>query len=157
MGSARSGNSAKCTACPAGRYTTAAGRPCVAVQATVSTLAGQSAAGLVNAAGSQAKFNEPWRAVVSHDTSFALVSDIVNHCVRKIVLATKAVSTVAGSSPGFADGVGTAAKFNSPHDLAIANDDSFALVADHDNYRVRRIDLATTAVSTLAGLSLIHI
>ena len=60
---------------------------------------------------------------------------------------------VAGSSRGFADGVGNGAKFNGPYDVAIAHDDSFALVADQYNHRIRRIDLATNAVSTLAGSS----
>ena len=64
------------------------------------------------------------------------------------------VSTVAGSgSWGWTDAVGTNARFNYPRGIAVAPDGSFALVVDSNNHRIRKIDLETRVVSTLAGRS----
>jgi hypothetical protein len=49
--------------------------------------------------------------------------------VRKIVVATGTVSTLAGSgSAGSVDGIGTSAEFNVPSNVAVAPDGSWALV-----------------------------
>mgnify|MGYP003317319652 CR=1 FL=1 len=56
-----------------------------------------------------------------------------------------------------AEGVGGAAQFNSPAGLAISPDGSALFVADLFNHKIRRVEVATGAVTTLAGLSLIHI
>lgn len=67
------------------------------------------------------------------------VSDAGNHTVRKIS-PEGIVSTVAGQAgqAGNADGVGTAARFSTPGDLAVAQDGS-VYVADTGNRAVRRL------------------
>ena len=50
---------------------------------------------------------------------------------------------------GFLDGPATVARFNHPQGLTASTTDIF--VADTDNHAIRRIDLASGAVSTLAG------
>ncbi|HSN74476.1 MAG TPA: hypothetical protein VL334_05185 [Anaerolineae bacterium] len=122
--------------------------------AEVTTLAGSPGqAGSADGVGSAARFNVATGIAVSPDGSYALVADTWNHTIRRIDLATAAVTTVAGlaGSSGSDDGVGSAARFNNPRGLAISSDGSFALLADESNGVIRRIDLLTNAVTTLAG------
>jgi hypothetical protein len=71
------------------------------------------------------------------------------HAIRKIVLATHAVTTLAGSaaSPGYADG--RTALFRSP--TGLWGDGTSLFVADTGNHVIRKIDLTTGVVSTVAG------
>jgi len=72
--------------------------------------------------------------------------------IRRVEVATGAVTTLAGSGEkGNADGVGDAAQFNEPHGLAVSPDGSALFVADCDNNKIRRVEVATDAVTTLAG------
>ncbi len=66
----------------------------------------------------------------------------------------KTVSTLAGTAgiPGTIDtstGLGTDARFNQPN--GITTDGAFLYVADYKNNMIRRIDLSTKNVKTLAG------
>jgi cysteine-rich repeat protein len=70
--------------------------------------------------------------------------------IRQVDLATNAVLTVAGaSSEGFADNTGTAARFRTLGGIVAGDDELF--VADRGNHLIRRVDLATFAVTTVAG------
>jgi sugar lactone lactonase YvrE len=61
------------------------------------------------------------------------------------------VSTLAGSgNPAFQDGTGTNASFNAPNGGFVGPDHA-AYIADTFNHRIRRVDLTTANVSTLAG------
>ena len=81
-------------------------------------------------------------------------TDELNNRVRRIVLATALVTTLAGgSSDGFVDGVGTSAAFSTPDGIAIDSAGAFAIVVDTSNEVIRRIDLfSSPAVTTIAGL-----
>jgi DNA-binding beta-propeller fold protein YncE len=61
------------------------------------------------------------------------------------------VTTLAGvlASAGAADGIGAEARFDEPSGLAAYG--GYLYVADSRNYTIRRIDLATAEVTTLAG------
>ncbi|MFO0577316.1 MAG: NHL repeat-containing protein [Polyangia bacterium] len=85
-------------------------------------------------------------------TGSLYVADTSNNTIRKVVVATGAVTTVAGSSgsAGSADGTGTAAKFKQPR--GVAWDGAGALyIADTGNYTIRKLVVATGAVTTVAG------
>ena len=78
------------------------------------------------------------------------MADKSNHLIRKIVISTGVVSTLAGStSAGSTDATGTSAKFSNP--VGIVTDGTNLYVADGDNHRIRKIVIATGAVTTLAG------
>ncbi len=120
----------------------------------VTTIAGEAgSSGSDDGVGSAARFNTPFHLAISADESFALIADSGNHTIRRLDLVSYQVTTVAGlaGSSGSADGIGSAARFNDPHGIAISGDGSFALAADSGNHTVRRIDLTTLAVTTLAG------
>ena len=120
------------------------------VTAAVSTLAGDGTAGFADGDGGAAQFNGLLGVAVAPDGTL-YVADANNHCIRRIDPVTGAVSTLAGDgTAGFADGVGTSARFNFPVGVTVALDGTL-YVADAANHRIRRIDPATAAVSTLAG------
>ena len=113
----------------------------------VSTLAGKSTPGKTDGDGSAARFTFP--SGVSVDGSGNVyVSDKSNHLIRKIT-TTGVVSTLAGSTYGFADGNGAAANFNSPFGIVLDATGNL-YVSDRNNSRIRKIT-STGEVSTFAG------
>lgn len=125
--------------------------------ALVSTLAGGQAAGTVtghaDGIGTSATFLQPVGIAMDPSGTIALVGEQGNNIVRKIIISSAAVSTLAGTccTAGHADGTGSAASFSSPHGLAIDAAISFAVLCDMNNGLIRRIDLGTGAVTTLVG------
>jgi hypothetical protein len=81
------------------------------------------------------------------------VADTENHTIRQI-LPSGMVNTVAGLAgySGGADGTGSAARFDSPSDLAVDSSGN-VYVADTDNFTIRELVPSTGAVTTLAGLA----
>lgn len=94
---------------------------------------------------SQAKFNGPIGIAVAGDGKI-FVADTYNDRVR--VIENGSVSTVAGSTRGFADGIGASAQFDTPLGLAIWG--QRLLVADAGNRRIRVVE-PDGGVWTLAG------
>ena len=67
------------------------------------------------------------------------MADYYNHLIRKIVISTGVVTTVAGTgSSGSANGTGTSASFNNPH--GITTDGTILYVADMSNHLIRKIE-----------------
>ena len=61
-------------------------------------------------------------------------------------------NTVCGTGArGGQDGTGTNAQFNHPYAIAVTRDATTAFVTDSLNHKIRRIELKTGTVSTLAG------
>ncbi len=114
----------------------------------VTTIAG-STAGHTDAVGTAAQLNGP-RAVCIDNNGYMYVADYTNNLIRKIELATNTVTTLAGSTEGFADGNGTAAKFNGPSGICTDNNGNL-YVADYFNFKIRKIVIATGEVTTLTG------
>ncbi len=95
-------------------------------------------------------FNRP-RDVAAHDTNGDIyVADTGNHLIKKIT-AGGSVSIIAGAAvPGFANGVGPGAQFNTPSGIAVDLVGNL-YVADTGNHVIRYIDMTSGSVSTLAG------
>ncbi len=115
---------------------------------TVSTLAGSGAQGSGDGAATSATFDGPFG--VATDGTNLYVADQNNNKIRKVVIATGVVSTLAGSgAAGASEGTGIAATFNQP--VGVATDGTNLYVADSGNNKIRQIVIATGVVSTLAG------
>jgi sugar lactone lactonase YvrE len=126
-------------------------RKIVLSSATVTTLAGSGTASSANGVGTNAGFNRPVNVVVDPSGTLLFVVEYSNRVVRQIVIATQTVTTLAGSgASGSANGVGIAAQFNGPHGMAI---DAFGnlFVVDIGSHLIRKIVIATQAVTTVAG------
>ncbi|TAE25449.1 MAG: T9SS C-terminal target domain-containing protein [Candidatus Kapaibacterium sp.] len=125
-------------------------RRIVIATGVVTTLAGDGTANFLDGTGTAARFNSPW-GICSDGAGNLFVAEQANHRIRRIVIATGVVTTLAGNGTAtFLDGTGTGARFNGP--LGVCSDGAGNLfVADHGNNRIRRIVIATGVVTTLAG------
>ena len=119
----------------------------VTADGTVSTLAGNGAAGASNGKGSAARFNQPI-GIASTAGGVLYVADYNNQRIRRVT-ADGTVSTLAGSSYGYADGKGSAAKFRYPIGIAVDRAGN-AFVTDFNNHRIRKVT-ADGVVTTVAG------
>ncbi|MFE5216340.1 MULTISPECIES: NHL domain-containing thioredoxin family protein [unclassified Streptomyces] len=80
-----------------------------------------------------------------------LVSDTTRHQLVELAEdAETVVRRIGSGARGFADGGPGEAAFNEPQGLALLGDGA-VVVADTVNHALRRLDLATGAVTTLAG------
>ena len=103
--------------------------------------------GMVSTMATSTKLSSPTGITIAGSNLY--VTDSVDHIIQKIVISSGAVTTLAGSTAGWADGNGTAAKFNQP--VGITTDGSQLFVNDFGNSTIRQIDIASRVVTTLAG------
>jgi sugar lactone lactonase YvrE len=100
-----------------------------------------------------ARFKSPFGLALAKDGTL-YVSEETGYRIRRIT-PDKNVTLVAGSPTGVsgaADGVGAAARFNVPDSITLDNA-GFLYVGDYANEVIRRINIATGDVRTVAGQS----
>ena len=115
----------------------------------VTTLAGTGTEGFADGPGTNAQFNNPYGVAVAPNGT-VYVADQGNQRIRAINPTTGQVTTLAGSSAGFADGPGNTAQFLYPQGVAVAPNGT-VYVGDTGNNRIRAINPTTGRVTTLAG------
>ena len=112
-------------------------RKIIIATGVVTTLAGGGSGTSTDGTGTTASFNRP-QGITSDGTNL-YVSDTNNHKIRKIVIATGVVTTLAGSTPfGSTDASGIAAKFKKPR--GITSDGTDLYVVDSANNKIRKIE-----------------
>lgn len=100
----------------------------------VTTLAGSGKAGFTNGIGAAASFTFP-SGIAVDSAGVVYAADTDNQVIRKIT-PNGEVTTLAGGSIGSTDGVGTAAKFWNPKDVAVDAKGTM-FVTDRGNYTIR--------------------
>lgn len=119
---------------------------------SVTVIAGSGKAGFADGVGEAASFNAPHNLVVAAD-GMIYVADTSNHRVRKVDPKTRMVTTIAGSNKGFAVEKGPAkdAMFDQAYHVSLDGEGKNLFVCDLGNRQIRKIDLKTNMISTVAG------
>jgi streptogramin lyase len=101
-----------------------------------------------------AELNEPYEVRFDRQGNMYFV-EMQNHIVRRVDRKTGTTTTIAGTGrKGFAGDAGpaTEAMLNQPHSIALDENDGL-YIADIGNHRIRRIDLKTGLIESIAGNS----
>ncbi len=126
-------------------------RQIVIATGAVTTLAGNGSGGMLGAVdgtGVAASFGSA--TGITTDGSNLYVTDRGSRKIRKIEIATGVVTTLAGSGAASSlDGTGVAATFKGPSD--ITTDGTNLYVLDAVSNQIRKVEIATGVVTTLAG------
>jgi len=122
----------------------------------VTTFAGNGSAGFADSTtGATASFRTPYGICIDSAGTNLYVADTGNNRIRKIVINTGAVSTVAGTdTAGSNNGTGDVATFNGPRSICI-DSAGILYVADYNSHIIRQITITggTSNVTTLAGIA----
>lgn len=128
----------------------------VAKDGRVSVFAGTGEAGRAGDGGpaAQAKFFDPHGIALTRNSSVMYVADTRNNLVRRIDMKTGTITTIAGSgAEGFSgdDGPAVKATFKGTFGIALGPGDKTLYIADLGNKRIRKVDLRSGIVTTVAG------
>jgi sugar lactone lactonase YvrE len=104
---------------------------------------------VVSVDGLREEFVEPFGVAFAADGAIVLSDGGEHPAIWRVDVASGTRVLVAGGVRGFADGTGSAARFDTPSHVAIAPDGGI-LVADTGNHAIRRIAL-DGRVTTIAG------
>ncbi|MGH9486045.1 MAG: hypothetical protein ACRD04_00440 [Terriglobales bacterium] len=133
--------------------------------ASVTTVAGQTPhRGSTDGTGTGADYSGTSTALMDApegivtDGKIAYVSDSDDGAIREIDIATSQVTTVAGPALGYSDGTATnctgsekCAAFYHEAGLAWLPSQNLLYIADAGNGAIRKLDLSTNTVTTVAG------
>jgi sugar lactone lactonase YvrE len=120
----------------------------------ITTVAGNNTSGFTGDGGpaTAARLNQP-EGIAVDSAGNIFIADLSNNVIREVNKATGQISTVAGNSTsGFGGdgGPATAAKLNSPDDVAVDSSGNI-FIADTGNNVIREVIKSTGVISTIAG------
>lgn len=123
---------------------------------TITTVAGNGVEGYGgdNGPALEAALNQPHGVAVDHEGNL-YVADSANDRIRKVD-AQGVMTTFAGTGTPGATGDGgpaDAAQVKDPKTIEVDASGAFLYIADTGNNRIRKIDLATTVITTVAGVT----
>jgi streptogramin lyase len=98
-----------------------------------------------------AELNEPYEVRFDRHGHMYFV-EMQNHVVRRVDARTGVITTIAGTGQaGFSgdDGPAVKAQLRQPHSIALHGGSLY--IADIGNHRIRRVDLASGIIETVAG------
>jgi sugar lactone lactonase YvrE len=120
----------------------------------IRTVAGSNTRGFSGDGGSavSAAFDQPRAATVGPDGT-VYIADTFNHRIRRVAPGGE-VTTMVGTGQAAYSGDGGpagAATLHWPHGVAVDPTGASLYIADAANHRVRRVDLASGIITTVAG------
>ncbi|HUA83172.1 MAG TPA: Ig-like domain-containing protein [Bryobacteraceae bacterium] len=125
----------------------------VDVKGTISTVAGNGVAGFSGDGGpaTAAELDTP-QGVALDSNGNLYIADYYNERVRKVVLSTGVIATVAGNGnyQYSGDGAAATAAGVDPFDVAVDSTGNL-YIADNYNSRIRKVTASTQNISSLAG------
>ncbi len=96
--------------------------------------------------------NFPGKVLADEATNRLFIADSNHHRIVVLSLKNNSVQMVIGSGqPGLQDGDFAAARFRNPQGMAFDPANETLYIADTDNHAIRKADLRTRRVETLAG------
>jgi sugar lactone lactonase YvrE len=107
-----------------------------------------------NGPATAAQLNNPSGVAVDALGKHLFIADRDNSRVREVDLTTNIITTVAGNGTyGYSGdgGPATAAELRNPEGVALDPSGQFLYIADQHDERIRRVDLTTHVITTIAG------
>ena len=122
----------------------------------IDTYAGTGTAGYTGDGGpaSSAQLSGQTGLMLDSNEKNLYIADTGNNCVRKIVIATGYISTVAGTgTAGYTGdgGLATAATLSAPRGVGLRQTTKNLYIADTANHCIRMVNSSTGYISTIAG------
>jgi hypothetical protein len=120
--------------------------------AEVKTIAGGLTSGSTNGVGTNALFNFPRGVTCNGNNGDIIIADYSNYVLRLVSSPTKTVTLFAGrlGNYGFANGMGTYARFSNIYHIAQNQANTNFYLADCNNHLIRQVTLLGE-VSSFAG------
>jgi sugar lactone lactonase YvrE len=120
---------------------------------TIMTVAGNGFTGFSGDGGSatSASINNPVGVAVDGSGNL-LIADVLNNRIRRVILSIGIITTVAGNGfTGFSGDGGPATSSSLANPIGVIVHASNLFFTDRNNHRIRKVDLATGIISTVAG------